>query len=286
LAAIPIGESATYRAFLSELVETAGSPIWLTLIALSVFYCYARLRGVASAENGIMLTLLIVSFVGPKTINLGTVESVKWWPWAAIAAMQYWRVARHPSSSRLFFASVLATVACAIAIRETPFANHSLAVSFHLLMLGAILAGMLFRDRAAFMFCRLAALLTVLGCWGAIVVGVEQSQVIAAVVYLALVTFAASQFWRLSRYWSWLWATIANTSTALLLSIASAYWLLYRNITARAFLPLAIGSAAFYAAALISAKKSGLLGKIWARIVRYVDEHADRPSGVLVQRRS
>ncbi|MGZ0169260.1 MAG: hypothetical protein ACKVHE_06875 [Planctomycetales bacterium] len=62
----------TYSRFAHEFVETAGSPVFIALMGLLVFYGYAWVRGLRLAETGFVAMLLLAVFVGPDSFGVRT----------------------------------------------------------------------------------------------------------------------------------------------------------------------------------------------------------------------
>jgi hypothetical protein len=74
LAMIPTG-GAVYATFLKEITALIGSPIWLTVGIVALFYAYAWVRGTAAARSGLLAMVALFSIIGPQTLGLRTMTS-------------------------------------------------------------------------------------------------------------------------------------------------------------------------------------------------------------------
>ena len=117
--------SAAYRKFLKELVDSAGSPVFFTVLGLIAFYTYGWLRGMKRSEWGLIAALLLACVVGPRTVGLTTLAVPQWWPLAALGAVQLWLGIVRLSSARCFAAALSLIGASSIALKETAFVAWS-----------------------------------------------------------------------------------------------------------------------------------------------------------------
>lgn len=152
--AIPaMGSSASYEDFLRQVIRTAGSPLWLTLIAAAVFYGHALLRGVRSAEGLLATTLLLATRVGPRSVDLW-----EWAPpqlgaaWALCAVLLLAGLVR--VDSRRVFIALLIAIGTLAPMLHLPGRNGALVETALLVMLvlTAMLAiGAIYRDDFAWL---------------------------------------------------------------------------------------------------------------------------------------
>ncbi|MBL8808912.1 MAG: hypothetical protein JNM43_01945 [Planctomycetaceae bacterium] len=64
---VPWNHLPTYRLFVSEFVSVAGSPVFVALCVLFVFYGVGFLRRVQGSETGVLLCLMLATVITPKT---------------------------------------------------------------------------------------------------------------------------------------------------------------------------------------------------------------------------
>jgi hypothetical protein len=83
-------------------VHDAGSPVWLTLIATAIYYGYAMLRGVASAELRLAFTLILAIRIGPQTVDLTTLSSPQLWPLITLIVVELGLGTLRADSLRVF----------------------------------------------------------------------------------------------------------------------------------------------------------------------------------------
>jgi hypothetical protein len=84
LLALPMSTGPVFEEFLSRIVATVGSPLWLTLIVLWALYCRAWLGFVPGAGLGVAATTLLFSLVGPQTTGPATLTDLSPWPWLLV----------------------------------------------------------------------------------------------------------------------------------------------------------------------------------------------------------
>lgn len=156
--------SGPYFDFLNQLVNNLGSPIWLSLLLGSGFYTIAALRSIQLAELCLPITLMILTRIGPQTIDSTTLSAPQWWPLVALSVFEFglgmWRRDSH-----------LNLVACCAAVAAlhigTTSIEPSLAFVRHamvpaLLMIAVLLIGALFDDDFAWLLRLLGAPLLVI----------------------------------------------------------------------------------------------------------------------------
>lgn len=133
-------------AFLASLTETLGSPIWLTLWLLTSFYGLAVIRRAAKADIGLLASVLLLSFVGPGTIDFETMMTPQPLPLLAagfsLAVEAYW----HRSSLLTLAASGLVTAALSIVLPQTPLAAFRMAICYHVLLATCLLVSLFGKD--------------------------------------------------------------------------------------------------------------------------------------------
>lgn len=97
---------APYFEFLRRLVDTVGSPLWLTVLTSALFYAWAWRRRFAGAEVCWLAAMMLASAVGPQTLTIHEPQFVQVWPWCVIAAVELVVGLRRGTSWRACLAAV------------------------------------------------------------------------------------------------------------------------------------------------------------------------------------
>jgi hypothetical protein len=63
---VPWNQLPSYMNFTEQLTSDLASPVYLTTVALAIFYALTWIRGVRSAEMGFVVMMLILSFLQPR----------------------------------------------------------------------------------------------------------------------------------------------------------------------------------------------------------------------------
>lgn len=137
--------SGPYFDFLQRLISQAGSPVWISLVIASLYYGYAIVRGVRSAELCLSFALLILTRVDPRTIDISTLAQPVWWPLVILSVFQFCLSLGRHDSRRMLIAALAATAALNLNVDRvesiTPIARYVmtlLSVIGSILLIGAV----------------------------------------------------------------------------------------------------------------------------------------------------
>jgi hypothetical protein len=248
--------SAAYRTFLMDLVDSAGSPVYFTVVGLVVFYAYGWLRGMKHSEWGLIAAFLLACIVGRQTVGLTTLTAPQWWPLAALGAVQLWLGVVRFNSARCFAAAMCLIAASSIALKETAFVAWSGAIPLHLALASMLAIGLVFHDRFAIVIRRLGAVALPVFCvLAAGAPAVAAVSPMMRIAYLGALAMIAVVYWRLAGDRWFLVAGCINAASGMLASVSTLQGAWSRSVGSRGFQPLAWGAACFALAALISAMK-------------------------------
>ncbi len=143
-----------------------GDPLFLTLLALVVFYSYAALRSVPAAVDALTGVLLALAVVGPQSLTQVAFHPPQALPILAAALVQivlgHWR-----RRSWRCLAGSVGLVAGSALVWPGP-------VVFHLGVLAMLLIGAAFEDGLARFLRRLGSTLVVLACLAALFVPLDE----------------------------------------------------------------------------------------------------------------
>jgi len=146
-----------------------GSPLFMTLLAVNVFYFVAMLRRVPHAAEALTAALAALLVCGPETVDLRTLAQPQALPLMLIAALQLLIAWRYRSALCCLVAACCLVGGLSLEFRGTMFTAYRGLVPLHLLLAAVLLIGAAFRSR-------FAALLQLLGA------AVILAAVVAAVV--------------------------------------------------------------------------------------------------------
>ena len=140
--------TGAYDEFLSRLIREVGSPIWLTLIAASVYYIHAMIRGVKSAEFCLVLTLAAATRVDSSTIHLLVPSAPQSWPLILLAILELSLGLRKWGSPRVFFGMMLVSMLVYFELKSQSRAL-ALVIPLSLSLTSILCVGLIFRDEFA-----------------------------------------------------------------------------------------------------------------------------------------
>lgn len=264
--------SGPYLDFLHRLMNQAGSPIWLTLLMTGVYYAIASLRGIRSAEICLSLTLLVLTRIGPRTIDSWSLTQPQWWPLVILGVFQlmlgWWR-----RESRLTLIAMICAVA-AVHLASNSDAQIP-SIIRHILtpavLIGSILLiGAIFDDDFAWALRLLGApLLVVATISGMVFLGQNSAQIppwlapaFVAVMALIAWIYAVSMRLPLYRLASLLCGVVGTTG---LVEMTAVYFI--RESGWHGAMSFVAGMSSLVIAATISSWKAGWLRSLflWLR---------------------
>jgi hypothetical protein len=154
-----------YKTFLSIFInDLGGSPLFLTLVAVFVFYGAACLRKVPLSLGGLTVSLLGLSIIAPGTMGLDTMVIPRPLPLLAVAALELGLAFRRRASWHALLGAACLVVAATTELGSVGLEGYRRFVAFHLCVFSAVLIGMSFDDSLARFLERLAAILLALAC--------------------------------------------------------------------------------------------------------------------------
>ena len=153
----PFGQGVVFRGFLSEVTAGIGSPVWLTVWSLAVFYGVATIRRLPSAASGLAAMVLLLSVVGPNTVSMATLQSPQAWPLVAVGGVCLLRGLIWKESVSGFVGVVCTTAALALILPTTSAAFVRWTTCYHTLAAGIVVLGLRCHDRWSAMLRTLGA---------------------------------------------------------------------------------------------------------------------------------
>jgi hypothetical protein len=139
LATVGHRDEAVYRYFLGMLVHRlGGTPLFLTVILAGLYYVYAALRRVPVALEGVSASLLLLSVIGPNTLELSGLTTPRIAPLLAVGGLQVWLALSRRSLGRWLAATACFVAAATIGIPVWLVRIPQPVLAFHL-ALGCVL---------------------------------------------------------------------------------------------------------------------------------------------------
>jgi hypothetical protein len=145
--ALPFGQAEAMRLFLMSLVQTLGSPVWICVWLLVGFYGWAVFRQAERAEWGLFASMLAMSVVGPKTIDVATLTPINSVPLFVVGAVLGFLGLMRCSSLRTLVSLGLLTTGLWHYLPSTPLSAIREPICFHLVLAVCLLLSILWHDR-------------------------------------------------------------------------------------------------------------------------------------------
>jgi hypothetical protein len=271
---IPVQQEATppYVDFLHRFLDRVGSPVWPSSIAAIGFYAIASARRVNFAGELFCGALLIGSCVGRATVDISTLMAPQPWALWLIAVGQGIVGIRRRDSLRVFAAAVCAIVASRAALPAGADLVFRAFLPMHAVGLVILIVGAAFDDPFARRLRQAGVLLVVAAATAAVYPSLWPSSLPrwSLPVYLAALAGITFGYAYLVRSRAWFFGGVAGLClfTGRLLYDITGY--LKRIFAWEGAGWFVWGLVWFAVAVLISARKSGLMGRM-ARIIPGAD---------------
>ncbi len=255
-----------YRKFLGLFAATlGGTPAFLTLLAVGVFYAVAAFRRVPRAWDGLTATFVALSVVGPGTLGLDELDPIHPIPLALAATLQLVLTIRRRDSLRALLAAGgfgAAFLASGIVLGwSQPLRT---IVAFHLAIAGAMAIGAAFDDPLARVLRGLGSFLLLLAAMQVLLFGpinVVPPEV-SRFYPVAVGVIAAAYGW-LVQSRAYVIVAVVTLSGGLALVAWRAYATLRRLVVGLD--QIVWGLLSFLVAAVISLAKAGAIQEWWSR---------------------
>jgi len=267
LAMVPPSGRASVR-FLQEILfgMVGAGPLFLTTLAVAAFYGWAILRRVFYAVEALSAALLILSVVGPKTVNETTLcVPPRAFPILVIGAVQILLALRRPSAPRWFAAACCAVVGVALAFRETAFMAYHGIIPAHLMLGSAMLLGTVFSGRFARLLQHAGAVFLLVGAVAVLTVNpLHHGDVppVWRIIYPVIAVLVAAAYGLLVRNWLYLVSAAATAACWLGIGGLHGYRQLRPAVSGLDY--ILCGALSLIVAMLISLGKAGFLQ--WRRL--------------------
>jgi hypothetical protein len=255
--------------FVHEILFTTigAGPLLLTTLAVAAFYGWATLRRVAYAVEALSAVLLILSVVGPQTVDAATIcVPPRAFPILTIGAIQVLLAVRRPSSPRWFAAACCIVVGASLEFRETAFMAYRGIIPAHLMLCSAMLLGTVFSGRFARLLQHAGAVFLLVAAVAALTVSPAEFGDVPPlwlIVYAAIAALVAVAYGLLVR--NWLYFVSAAATVACWLGIGGLHGYRQLRPAVSGLDYILCGTLSLIVAMLISFGKAGFIQRRLSR---------------------
>jgi hypothetical protein len=152
----PNGHHVTYLSFLKEVTSAVASPLFLALIAVSLFFAYAWARNVRSAGVGFLACCFGCIFIGPGTVSRATLEFQLWPMYVFGPLLVVLGVIRKQSLIALGGAALLA-IAAGWQGTASVLPQFRVLAASHIVLLAVLIMALFFDGAEVKTYCRILA---------------------------------------------------------------------------------------------------------------------------------
>ena len=267
--------SLPYAEFLQRFIEQLASPLWLTLLASCAFYGWAWWRGVALAEFGVLMVLVLLTVVHSETTNVRTLQAPVAWPLFVIAVIEVIIAHRTKLSVRALIGSVSLAVGVSFYLFQTEALTVRIAVLCMTSLAVLLWIGLHFQDRLAALCRRVGAILLVVttiagNIWSAELSQNESEFSLRALAFTVTMIGLAWWYATIVRMPHYMLAGLCNLG----IGVKAAIWYLLnwlRSVAAwQGITSFLLGLLWLLVAVLISSWKAGWLRPAVQRLHRFI----------------
>ena len=266
--------------FHERLIGAIGSPPQLTSAALLLFYGYAWLRGIQSAEQFTIAAALLVSIVGPYTLDWSSLGPPNPFVIAPVAGILLGLAIHRQSTWRALAGASLIVAAILLSGPQPGFAASSFW-QWHAPLMAVFAIALLLDDPLARLLRAIAWPAIPLFAVAAVIaypwtIPEAGSETIS--LYLALLFAVSVVLWLKDRRVEVLLAVLATLAANLLSHARQTYLLLELTFLSSGLPYLAAGAFVVLSAFIISLLKMGLLLRAW-QWLKEINTSFGRPPG-------
>lgn len=259
LAMIPpagkLGHDFLHETFMGA---TGASPLFVTTLGMMGFYAWALVRRVPSAVEAVWAALLMLSVVGPSTVDVQTLIVPRPMPILLAGALQGWMAVRRRSALRCLVATGCAILALTLDLRETAFLAYRGMIPAHLMLAAMLLIGAVFRDPFARWLERMGAAIILAAAAVSLTCDLQvlgEVPPLWLTLYPAMLIPVAAVYGRLVRNWLYYGAAAGAALCWLAVLSVQGYRLLRQAMAGADY--ILWGLASLVLAVLISLTKTG-----------------------------
>lgn len=268
------GSNAAAAQFIERFTGTLGSPAWLTLIGLAIYFSSGYLRGVAGTERALLLTLLALSVVPVNAVelsavNMDAVQNPNPVVLLLAAAIAVARGHRRVFSRDYLEGAMYGIAALASAGVLSGWSAGRGEAAGHLVLLAVILIGAVMEDDFADALREIGAVLLIAAglrkCGQTFLHPDWTWQPLAYLVIAAALSIIVGRRLRHIRYW---YAGATNLLLAYAMSLNEGCQFLSDKVEWEGLTSFAIGMALLHVGLLFSAAKGGGLRVVHERMIQ------------------
>lgn len=260
---VPWMKLNSYAAFAYDVTSTIGSPVFLTMIGLVLFYGWAWLRGVEHGETGLTAMLLLAVFVGPRfagqqTWSLARTD-IHLWPLLLLGTILVMVGVRRKSSRETFVGLICYSLAAGVLTRHVPaLVGFRAMTTYHLILVSLFVVAAIFRDTLAARLRMIGAPVLTLSAVAAVMSAAQGSTVwwIAMAYAWALTAFAWA-YGQLLKESLYTLVAVIHVGLAICGGLAWGTYAFFQAPMPRGLRHVILAAVSFAVAVLISVLKGG-----------------------------
>lgn len=182
--AVPDTSTPTlYLSFVELMTEHVASPVWMTAALSLLIFTYAAIRRVRNAGLSLALTLLVLSCLGPTTLDLTAPVALQPLPLGIGAVLLIHAGWKHSCTARLALGT-LCSAALLATFLPANWESFEVGVAiWHLVTVALLVAGLRTDDLLAQILRSIAALMLFVACIGSPIASLSGPEEIPDILY-------------------------------------------------------------------------------------------------------
>ena len=135
--------------FYADITSTIGAPVWLTILAVALFFAVSSIREIKGAATLLVCAMIAVAFTTPTGHLASSLAEVSVWPCVVLSLLQLRTAKRRAQSWNWLIA--MSWLAPLIGLLSQPLGQPELRIALagHWILLAACVIGFRFQDRFA-----------------------------------------------------------------------------------------------------------------------------------------
>lgn len=264
---VPWSGFSGFRSATSTILADSPSPVYCTLIGLILFYARARSRGVAGAQWGLMVMVLLSTLIQPESFRHRHQSPVHIdltsWPLLGFAAFDFVVSLRQKSAGKLFLSSVLLILIAHQQLNASAVTSPwATMICLHLLLITSVLIATIYQSEFADILEELAAPALLLTVIISAVTVIRNTGPVDSAAYVVSMTMIAMTMGRLLDWQAMRVVARFMASVCAVVPVSLGLRLAYQLPLPKGSRQLILGLLSFAVAVVISLWKAGL-GRRW-----------------------
>ncbi|MEO2013851.1 MAG: hypothetical protein ABGZ53_05715 [Fuerstiella sp.] len=263
---VPWSRLPAYTSFTNSVVSDFASPVFLTIIGLTLLYARAWRKGVRYGQAGFYAMVFLAGSIGPRAFGSRIwylQENVSYWPLLVLGVVQLIIAFRRRESLSAFIGMILLVCAANFSVRDFPDLNSWRAmITLHLAFAAMLIIGISFKDDFAEVFSDICPLFLSITMFCGIVSLISRDLGWLALGYAIGFTVFAFLLGRLLQNHGYLTVVAIHCGLGCIAGIVIGTVAFLRVHLVTGTKPVILAVVCFATAVLISMLKSGLSRRI------------------------